>query len=104
MIELVLPSAHRVHNLNGKSTDSAISVQLMAESPHTLQWATLSPKIAPSDGGSGPHLIHDSLRRAENPNGITIGSAVIAQVTADCPYTLQWAPLSPKIAPSYGGS
>jgi len=42
--------------------------------------------------------------RAHNPNGITIGSAVFAQVTAECPYTLQWVPLFPKIAPSHGGS
>jgi len=27
-----------------------------------------------------------------------------AQKTAECSYTLQWAPLSPKIAPSHGGS
>jgi len=33
-----------------------------------------------------------------------IGLAIFAQVTAVCPYTLQLAPLSPKIAPSHGGS
>ena len=32
-----------------------------------------------------------------NPNSITIGSAIFAQVTAECPYPL-------KIAPSHGGS
>jgi len=38
--------------------------------------------------------------RVHNPNGILIGSAVIAQLTADSPYILyNWAPLSPKIAP-----
>jgi len=31
-----------------------------------------------------------------------LGSAVFAHVTADCPRTLQWAPLSPKIATSHG--
>jgi len=35
---------------------------------------------------AGPRL------RAHSPNGITIGSAVFAQVTAECPYTFQWAP------------
>jgi len=40
--------------------------------------------------------------RDHNPNGITIDSAVFAQMTAECPYTLIWAPLSPKIAPSHG--
>ena len=33
---------------------------------------------------------------SQNPNGITIGSALFAQVTAECSYTLQWVPLSPK--------
>jgi len=52
-------------NTNGKSIGSAVCAQLMAKSPYTLQWATLSPKIVPSRGGSGPHLIHDSLSRTE---------------------------------------
>jgi len=39
--------------------------------------------------------------RAHNPNGTSIGSAVFAQMTADCPYTLQWFACFPlKIAPS----
>jgi len=47
-----------------------------------LPWAVLSP----------------------NPNGITIGSAAFAQVTAECPYTLQWeAPFPFKIASSRVG-
>jgi len=29
--------------------------------------------------------------RVHNPNCVTIGTAVFAQVTAECPYTLQWA-------------
>jgi len=33
---------------------------------------------------------------AHNPKGITIGSAVFAQMTAECPHTLQWAPIFPK--------
>ena len=41
--------------------------------------------------------------RAHNPNGISIGSAVFAQMIAECPYTLQWnAPFPPKIVPSRG--
>ena len=42
--------------------------------------------------------------QAHNPNSIPIGSAVFAQTTVECPYTLQWAPLSHKIAPSHGGA
>jgi len=56
----------RVHNLNGKSIGSADSAQLTAESPYTLQWVTLSPKIAPFRGVDlDPHLIHDSLNQTE---------------------------------------
>jgi len=28
--------------------------------------------------------------RANNLNGISIGLAIFAQMTAECPYTLQW--------------
>jgi len=40
------------------------------------------------------------------PNGISICSAVFAQMTAECPYTLQWdAPLLPQNCPlPMGGS
>jgi len=38
--------------------------------------------------------------RVQNPNGTSIGSAVFAQMTAECPYTLQWFARFPlKIAP-----
>jgi len=50
-IELVLPSAHPTPQPNGISIGSAVSAQLMAESPYTLQWVTLSLKIAPLRGG-----------------------------------------------------
>jgi len=70
-IELVLPSFHPIHNPNGKSIGSAVSAQLTAESPYTLQWVTFPPEIAPSHRGSEPHLIHDSLGHSE----ITIQTA-----------------------------
>jgi len=38
----------------------------------------------------------------QNPNGKSMGSAVIAQLTAESAYTLQLAPLSTRIAPSNG--
>ena len=38
--------------------------------------------------------------QAHNPNGILIGSAVFAHMTAECPYTLQWdAPFPPQNCP-----
>ena len=39
-----------------------------------------------------------------SPNGKLIGSAVFAQITAECPYILQWILFPRKIAPSHGGS
>ena len=41
------------------------------------------------------------LNGVHNPNGKSIGSAVFVQLTAESPYTLQLAHLSPKIAPSH---
>jgi len=69
----------------------------MAESPYTLHWAALAPKIAPSHGGYGPPFNRWFLLpvRAHDPNGLSIGSAVFAQMTADYPYTLQWDALFP---------
>jgi len=55
-------------------------------------------KIAPSHGGSRPHLIQFlGPIKAHNPNGILIGSAVFAQFTAECPCTLQWAAFPSKL-------
>ena len=42
-------------------------------------------------------------RRVHNPNGISIGSAVFAQITAECPHTLQWAAPLPQHCPFPGG-
>jgi len=78
----------RVHNPKGRLIGSAISAQLTAVSPYTLQWATLSPKIA-------PHLtLFLAPIQTHNPNVISIGSAVFAQMTAECSSTWQWDALS----------
>ena len=34
---------------------------------------------------------------AHSPNIISIGSAVFAQITTECPYTLQWDDLNPHL-------
>jgi len=65
-------------------------------------WLPWQSPSAPLDS----HLTHDSLGpiQAHNPNGISIVSAVLAQLTVACPYTLQWdAPFPLQIAPSHGG-
>ena len=98
----------RVLDPNSISIGSAVSAQLTAESPYTLQRATLSPKIASSRRvGSGPHPIHDSLSQTELTNQTAFLSVQLffSQVTAECPYTLQWDTTFPlKIDPSHGGS
>jgi len=67
MIEVMLPLAYPSPQPKRQSDQLRCfwHAQLMAESPYTLQWATLSHKIAPSHVGSGPHLIHDSLGHSE---------------------------------------
>ena len=74
----------RVHNPNVKSIGSAVSAQLTAGSPYTLQWAPLSHKIAPSHGGAGPpsNTWFPGHTRVLNLNGISIGLAVFAGLTS----------------------
>ena len=69
----------RVHNPNGKSIGLAVCAQLTAESPYTLQWVTLSLKIAPSYGGSGTpsNTWFIGTIPAYNPNGISTGSVFL---------------------------
>jgi len=43
-------------------------------------------------------LVHPSAQWSPEPNSKSIGSAVFAQLTVESIYTLQWAPLSYKIA------
>ena len=95
----------RVHNPDDISIGSAVFLaKLTAESHYTLQRAAPYPLII---AHLNPHLIRASLgyTRIFNENGISIGLAVFAQLTAVCLYTLQGAaPSSLKIARSHGGS
>jgi len=100
---LIRPS--RVHNPNGKSIGPAVSAQLTAESPYTLQWAALSPKIAPYHGGSGAHVIHDSLGQSEPT--IQMASWSVQLFPHRWPQSVQYFtmvhPFPLKTAHSYGG-
>ena len=61
----------RVHNPNGKSISLAVSAQLSAESPYTLQWAPFSPKLPLLTRDLDLHLTHliiDSLGPCEPTN------------------------------------
>ena len=42
--------------------------------------------------------------RVDNANNKSIGSAAFAHLTAEGAYTLQWALLYTRIAPSHGGA
>ena len=54
----------------------------MLDIPLISQWAGRCPQIAHFVGDPGPHLIHDSLNlpKSRPPNGISIASAVLAQL------------------------
>jgi len=94
----------QVHSPNGKSISLAVSAQLTAGSLY-FTIGNPFPKIAASHGGSGIPCIWWLLWPVwtHNPNSIMIGSAVFAQVTAECPYALQWASFHPKLPLPMGG-
>ena len=96
----------RVHNPNDKSISSAVSANLTAESPYTLQWVPLFPKIVPFHGESGPHLTHDSLGPSE-PTNQTASLSIqpfLQRWLQSVPILYNGMPLFPiKIAPSHGG-
>jgi len=96
----------RGHNPNVKSIGSVVSAQRTAKSPYTLQWAPLSQNCHFPWGIWTPSYTRFlGPIRTNNPNSISIGSAVFTQAIAECTYTLQWAVHSPlKIALSHGGS
>jgi len=91
----------RVHNRKGKWIGLVVFAQLTAESAYTLQWAPLSTRIAASHGDLDRPCNTWCFRpvRAHNPNGTSIGSAVFAQMTAECLHTLQWFACFPSKMP-----
>jgi len=106
-IELVLPSAHP--SPEPKRQIDRFSRFCTAHGRKCLYFTMGDPfpKNCPFPCGyRDPRLFHDSLRQTKPTvqTAFTIGSAIFAEVTAECPYTLQCEPLSPKIAPSHGGS
>jgi len=106
MIELVLPLAHP--SPQSKWQIDRFSCFRTGDRRVPLYFAMgapFCPKIAPSHGRSGPHLTRFlGPIRAHKTNGISIGSAIFAQMTAECPCTLQWDAPSPlTIVPSHEG-
>jgi len=92
-----------VHIPNGKSIDSAVSLQLTAESLYFTVGDPF-PHNCPFHGGSGPHLIHDSLGQSE-PTIQTASRLVRCFCTGDRGVSLYFTMSTPfpKIAPSHGG-
>jgi len=89
------------------SISSVVFAQLTADSPYTLQWVPLLPKLPFPTGDLDPIYNTWFLGSSQLsfPNGILIGSAVFAHLTAECPYTLQLAIPSPsKLPPPVVGS
>jgi len=81
---------------------SVVFAQLMAESAYTLQWGhPYSPELPLSMGDLDLPCNTWCFRpiRVHNPNGTSIGSAVFAQMTAGCLYTLQWFTCFPSKLP-----
>ena len=78
----------RVHNPNGISIGSAIFVQLTTECRRAFPGMFFPLKIVPSHGAiwtpSNTWFIEPT--RVHNPNDISIGSAVFAQLTTEYPY------------------
>jgi len=99
--ELVHPSAHWSPQLIRQMYCSVAFAQLIAESAYTLQWAPLSARIGPSHGDLDLPCNTRCFRpiRVQNSNGTSIGSAVFAQMTAECLYTLQWFACFPSKLP-----
>jgi len=106
-IELVFPSAHP--SPQPKQQIERFSRLCTAYCRKSLLYngRPCPPKIAHSHGGFEPPSSRwfPGASRILNPNGISIGLAVFALMTAECPYKLTLEPpLSPRIAPSHGRS
>ena len=84
-----------------------IQPKVMAQKPIIANCIQKLVDTATSLGTSGPSSNIWFLRSiwTHKPNGISIGSAVFAHMTAECPILYNGTPLCPlKIAPSHGGS
>jgi len=107
-IELVLPSAYP--SPQPKRQIDRFSCFWTASGKTSLYFTMGDPfpqKLPLLVGGSGPPSKSWFLKpdRAHSPNSISIVSAVFSQVTAECPYTLQWdAPFPSKLPLPMGES
>ena len=90
-IELVHPSAYSSPQRKRQIDRCSRFAQLTAENAYTLQWLPLSTRITLPMWDLDPHLTWFlGPMWAHNPNGSSIGSVVVAQMTAEWPCTQQW--------------
>jgi len=80
------------------TTQTAVSAQMMAESPYTLQWATLPPKLPLIIRGPGPHQINDSLAQSKPTiqRHHDCFSRFLHIWPQSVPILYNWMPLSPS--------
>ena len=74
--------AHPGPHIKWHIIGSAIFSQLTTASLCFTMGCPFPLKFAPLHGGSGPHQIHGSFDLVHTPNGISIGSAIFAGLTA----------------------
>ena len=101
MTELVLPLAHQSPQLKRQIDWFSNFCTAYGRVSSGMPGHVLSPNNCPFACGIWTCFLR--LTWVHNPNGILVSSAVFGQMTAECPYTLQWDAPSPfKIASSHG--
>jgi len=106
-IELVFPSVHPSPQLKRQIDQfSGFCTAHGRKSLYFTMGDHFPPKLPLLVGDLDSHLIHDSLSQTEST--VQTASRSVQLFSHRWPqsgyraYTLHWAPLSPKIAPSYG--
>jgi len=91
----------QVHNPNGKSINSAILHSLQKKVPVPYNGRPFPQSCPfPSRNWTASNTWFLGPIWAHNPNGISMSSAILAQMTADCLHILQWdAPFPPPNCP-----
>ena len=87
MIELVLPSAYPSSQHKLQNDQFNHFAQLTTKCHSACPGTSFPLIIAPSHGRSNTCFL--GTTRVHNPSGISIRSAIFAQLTAECRYTLQ---------------
>ena len=105
--ECVLPFTHPSPDLYRLASIAVFCTAQCRDSPYfTNNGPPLFPLKLPlpmGESGLPPNTWFLGPTQGLNPNGISIGSAVFAQLTAERPYSLQRAAVPPQSAPSRGG-